>query len=234
MSSYNRKRSYSTTAQFKKPRLVAPPSTTYMGPVARQSMRVGGWASKASQGPEIKFVDTSQNAVGTLNTNFAAPAASNLINGLAEGVTATSRNGRKIVMKSVYVRWTFQLASTSIGGAAHRILVVYDKQANAALPLIGDILTSNDFNQTNNLSNRDRFVTIADVMVDPISANGEFARSGVIYKKINLETMFNATSGGTIADITTGSMFIIVAQSGTIATTASTFLARTRVRFTDA
>jgi len=202
-----------------------------MSAVSRQAKRVGGWASPA--GPELKFVDTSQNAVGTLNSNFAAPGATNLMNGLVPGTDASTRIGRKVTIKSIYVRWTFQLGAGSTGGASHRILIVYDKQANATAPGITDILTSNDFNQTNNLSNRDRFVTVADVLVDPISATGEFARSGVIYKKVNLETMFNAGSAGTIADITSGSLYIVVAQSGTIATTASTFLARTRVRYTD-
>jgi len=94
-------------------------------------------------------------------------------------------------------------------------------------------LVSSAFNQLNNLSNRDRFVTICDEMVAPISVQGNYMVSGTIYKTLNLETMFNAGSAGTIGDITSGSLYMIVAQGGQIGVTAPTFLARTRVRYTD-
>jgi len=244
-----RKRSFSTQGGYNKAsRMVGGRQLTYRptapvagsfrarstlgGSIARQAMRTGGWASP-STGPELKFVDTSQNAVGTLNDNFSAPGATNLLNGIATGSDASTRIGRKVILKSVYVRYTFQLGATSTGGAPHRILIVYDKQANATAPAVSDILVSSAFNQLNNLSNRDRFVTICDEMVAPISVQGNYMVSGTIYKTLNLETMFNAGSAGTIGDITSGSLYMIVAQGGQIGVTAPTFLARTRVRYTD-
>ena len=52
-------------------------------------------------------------------------------------------------------------------------------------------------------------------------------------KTLNLETMFNAGSAGTIADITSGSVYMFIAQSGGITTTAPTLSYRSRIRYTD-
>jgi len=196
----------------------------------QQAMRVGGW-SNPSQGGELKFLDSSMNDDPLLASG--AFTAGTLLNGLVPGSTASQRIGRKVTIKSLLVRYSWGLATTSTGGSPLRILIVYDKQANAVAPAITDILLTDTFHSANNLSNRDRFVTISDIITDPVSTGDSFAVAGVIYKKLNLETMYNAGTAGTIGDISSGSIYMFVAQTGRIATASPEFSSTVRIRYTD-
>lgn len=204
-----------------------------MGPSSstQQAIRVGGWANP-SRGGELKFKDTAADGVALAfgATTFSAAV---LLNGLANGSDASTRIGRKITMKSLLFRHSWIMGPTSTGGSPIRILIVYDKQANATAPAITDILLTDNFNAPNNLSNRDRFLTICDVITDNIATGANFSASDVIYKKINLETMFNAGSAGTIGDITSGSVYLFIAQNGGIGTATASYSYRARVRYTD-
>jgi len=218
-------KSYSVS-QMTRGRFTAPRSSTTI-----QSMRTGGWASSSRSG-ELKFLDVN-TAIAVGGPAAATFGTGILLNGLATGTDASSRIGRKVTLKSLYVRWSSIFVAGAGGGGAIRILVVYDKQANAAAPSITDILLANDFNSPNNLSNRDRFVTLTDFVSDQLSSGANLADCGVFHKTLNLETMFNAGSAGTIADITSGSVYMFIAQSGGITTTAPTLSYRSRIRYTD-
>jgi len=195
-----------------------------------QSIRTGGWANPTRSG-ELKFVDVSYGTDVTVGT--AAWAAGQLLNGMANGSDASTRIGRKITMKSLLIRWYVNYAATTAGGGAIRYLVVYDKQANAQAPAITDILIADEFSAYNNLSNRDRFVTLVDHVIPALSDTGDKSQAGVIFKRINLETIFNAGSAGTIGDISSGSVYIFVCQTGGIITLAPNCVARCRIRYTD-
>lgn len=223
-----RKASTAVNRPFKKPRTS---STT------KQAKRVGAYASRLSVG-ELKFLDTAP-AVQPLtfgNSSFAGsvpPTATNLLNGIAPGSSASQRIGRKLIIKSVYIRWNATLGAASTLGSPLRIIVFYDKQCNAALPATTDVLIADSFIAPNNLSNRDRFVIISDVLTPSLSTQGDNTIAGTIYKKLNLEVMFNAGVAGTVADITSGSLFIMAAQSGTLGTANGGFSYYSRVRYTD-
>jgi len=208
----------------KKSRSSKPSSTT------TQAIRIGGWANP-TRGGELKFIDS--NPTPALSFGSTAFSAGSLLNGCVPGSAATERIGRKFTMKSLLIRYRMNLGATSTGGCQMRILIVYDKQANATAPAITDILLADAFDSPNNLSNRDRFVTITDIITDNISVQGNYSVCGVNYKSVNLETMFNAGNAGTIGDITSGSIYLFIANSGSlgVANGASSF--RTRVRYTD-
>ena len=125
------------------------------------------------------------------------------------------------------------MAATTTGGNPLRIVIVYDKQANATAPSPTDVFLSNDYLSQNNLNNRDHFTILQDYISDPIAAQGDFCVNIKFYKKMNLETMFNAGNAGTIGDISSGSLYMFFAQAGTTATAASGFSYNTRVRFLD-
>jgi len=234
----NRKRSYGSYKGGKasvysgKKRYVArlPKAIRSLGPISRQAIRTGGWANPSSS-PELKFIDTS------VSTNLTAASLAfstpQLLNGVATGSSATDRIGRKIIMKSVYLRATVRAGTGSAGASPIRCIIFYDKQANAAAPAATDLLLANEFNSMNNLSNRDRFVVLSDEMTEPVGTQIEQARAHVVYKKINLETLFNAGSAGTIGDITSGSLYIMFAQTSDIITVAGQVVYRARVRYTD-
>jgi len=199
------------------------------GPIARQAKRTGGWANP-SRGGELKFVDTTITTAVPINGTFNAGT---LLNGMANGSDASTRIGRKVNIKSLLLRWSFRLSTTTTAGGNIRFIVVYDKQSNAAAPVITDILLADAFDSPNNLSNRDRFVTLMDVITPAIGTSGDYAVAGVGYKRLNLETMFNAGSAGTIGDITSGSIYVFAASSNSFLTTALVQLTRARIRYSD-
>lgn len=197
---------------------------------SQQAMRTGGWADPI-RGGELKFIDVSN----TTNCSISAVtfSAGVFLNGLVQGSDATQRVGRKVNLKSLYMRYSFQLSPTSTQGCVGRILVVYDKQTNATAPAITDILLADAFASPNNLSNRDRFVTLVDVLTSPIGVQGEFAACDVIYRKINLEQMFNTGSTGNIGDVTSGGIYAFFSQSGGVGVAAPQIVFRSRIKFTD-
>lgn len=195
-----------------------------------QAIRTGGWASPAST-PELKFKDSSiTNFISFGATAFETGV---LLNGLIPDSTASGRIGRKVCLKSLLVRWSINMGTTSTGGTPVRILVVYDKQANATAPAITDILLADHFLSQNNLSNRDRFVTIFDQITAPIATGDCFSQADTLYKAFDLETMFNAGTAGSIADITSGSIYLFTAGTGALLTANGGFNARVRCRYTD-
>lgn len=199
---------------------------------AAQAKRTGGWANP-SIGGERKFVDTD----GTYNPGFGvatfAGAGATLLNGIANGTDASTRIGRKAIMKTILLRVNFSMAATSTRGGAFRILVVYDKQTNAAAPAITDILVTDNFNSANNLSNRDRFVTIFDQITDPVDAGGPCSNGVVLYKKINLETLWNAGTTAAVGSIASGAIYMFIAQTGGILVANPSLVVNARVRYTD-
>lgn len=222
-----------------RPRAQAPSARGGLGPrsgTTRQAKRTGGWANPVSGG-ELKFKDTAltNTALGLAAATFTTPGPTFLLNGLVPDSTATGRIGRKIVLKSLLVRWSVSMAATSTLGAPIRVIVFYDKQANASAPAVTDVLVTDSFFAPNNLSNRDRFVTLSDQYSEPIgTSNGVYVCAGNIYKKnLNLETMYNAGTAGTIGDITSGSLYIMIAQEGRIATAAPLFSMYARIRYQD-
>lgn len=202
-----------------------------LGSTNQMALRTGGWANP-SRGGELKFVDVDadQNAAFTTGA-FSAGA---LLNGINTGTTATTRIGRKVTIKSILIRWSIRLSSTTTEGSPVRILVVYDRQSNAQAPAITDILLQDEFHQPNNLSNRDRFITIFDLVTEPVSVTGEYCRAGVLYKSLNLEQMFNAIAGGTIGDISSGAIYVFVAAVPSAIGVANIGVGiQNRIRFTD-
>lgn len=181
---------------------------------------------------ELKFLDSSPSN----DPPFASSAFNSvaLLNACIAGPLATNRVGRKIKMENLFIRWTFNMAATSTGGSPFRILIVYDRQTNITAPAITDILLADDFSSPMNLSNRDRFVIIMDKLTQPIGTVITPAISGKKFINLRgLEVMYNTTEGGTVADITTGGVFIFVAQTGAIGTAAPNFFARVRIKFSD-
>jgi len=203
---------------------------TRLSAVSQQALRVGGWASPSRMG-ELKFKDVALLSSLTVGVDtFSAPV---LLNGLVPGSTATTRIGRKVILKSLLFRYRINTIATTVGGSPVRFLIVYDKQANATAPTILDVLEADDFTSPNNLSNRDRFVTLCDHMAAPVSQNGNQSIADVVYKPLNLETMFNDGVAGTIGDITTGSIYFFYAQTAGITVTPSQFEWDFRIRFSD-
>jgi len=143
------------------------------------------------------------------------------------GAGLNQRIGRRITIRSVQMKGIVQmeLASTPSGSvtaeANHlRMILLYDKQPNAALPVLADVLTGGQtVNDLFNLNNRDRFQILKDKVwsFDPMVYDGtnhaySWSRTATylkFYRKLNLETTFNAGTAGTSADVTSGNLIVV-------------------------
>lgn len=163
-----------------------------------------------------------------ISQGFSAPS---FLNACIQGTGPTQRIGRKVLFKSIVVRWIFSGAATH--GTTARILVVYDKSPNNAVaaPAAIDILTgAADVTSGMNLTNSERFIVIADEYTASTDNGGNLG--GKIYRKLNLDAIYDGTvaSPGTIQAVTTGSFLILVASSDA---TAPAFSFSSRLRFVD-
>lgn len=161
------------------------------------------------------------------------------LNLIQAGSSFFNRIGRKIEMKSLLIELNITpvSAARSTGADTLRILVIYDRQTNGAVPAISDILQDTEQNGTNttvmtsniNLNNRDRFQIIRDVRVGlPAITNAatgvptaawptmiQGTHSGGMHireyiKLGELVTQYKADSSpAVIGDIATGGLFLI-------------------------
>lgn len=132
-------------------------------------------------------------------------------------------------MKSLHIRGWLQPQASGFEDIA-RIIVYYDSQSNGAAPTIQTLLQDSNvgaatsYNSEINLTNRQRFKILRDTMIHtPAYTNTAGVLTNmaprvteggnVIYNEFiklkGLETIFNATNGGTIADITSGAIGIV-------------------------
>lgn len=200
---------------------------------------------------EKKFVD-----LGLTNIVFRLAATPPVAVSLCfpvQGAAAFNRVGQKITLKSLRIRGcvTNILTAVQQGG---RILVVYDRQANAALPLWTDVIgavtsagaATTGIYDGNQLANRERFVILADeqmwlpsvtntagVLTNPGTINqvdkiGSMFNFERFIKLRDMSMQFNNTNGGTFADIQTGSLSIFCVVQTTDSSYNLAFTARTR------
>lgn len=173
--------------------------------------------------PEKKNVDGG--GPGTL-TGAAANTWSpvTLVNGIAQGATANTRIGRRVTLVSFLMRW----AVTNTAGST-RLMIVYDHAPNGALPAITDILTLDAFTGVNNLINNDRFMVLSDEIIN-LNVASAYMGGKTFIKRQALQMQYTNAATGTIADITTGAVYIMACSiGGTAASVQYTF----RTRFTD-
>lgn len=197
------------------------PMTMYRRPLSSRPISL--FQSKQTQ--EWKNQDSSGTIAG-LTTN--AFGAGQILNGIQQGTSANARVGRSALFKSLQFR--FQLGdSTTPGIVPVRVLIVYDKQSNGALPLITDILAQNNFTSPMNLDKANRFLILCDkIFESPNSSN----TVGQYFRKMSLETMWSGI-GATIADITTGAIVAFAATPGQPTTGLASIIYTTRVRYLD-
>lgn len=204
--------------------------TAPSGLYKRQLMRTGGRMPASSN--ELKDLTLSLNAL--IPDPGSTTSLLYLLNGCAQGTTASTRLGRRIIMKSLFMKYVATMAATSTLSTALRFLVVYDKQTNATAPTVTDILLSDLFSSPMNLSNSRRFKVLVDKIVPCIGTAGPQSVAFNIYKKINLPVEFNTGSAGTVGDIQTGSVYILCQVSGVnIGVAEPLNNMYTRIRFSD-
>lgn len=162
-----------------------------------------------------------------------------------------NRIGRKICNRSLYIRGKLAMeqANTPAAGTSAaqqaRMIIFVDNQPNGAAPAITDLLKEAVPQSQLNANNRDRFRVIKDktfvfdpfvIQTTPTQAFAVGNRSIYdlkIYKKLNIETIFNGTNGGTIGDINTGAVYMFWIGNAAAGTTDLNATLTSRIRFDD-
>jgi len=188
-------------------------------------------------GVEKKWLDTSVTMVVT----GVGTATVTLLNGLSQGTTSNTRIGSRIEVKNVQFKYNFQGGDSATGITPIRVKIVYDKESNGAAPLATDIMASDAIDGLNNLNTAGRFITMFDQTWQPnagasygVSAGSSQAQLLEGYVKCNLPTKYNGGNAGTVADISSGSIYVLCWTNGvTFGGAGLDNAARFRIRYTD-
>lgn len=133
-----------------------------------------------------------------------------LLNGLSLGDTSTTRTGQSIKMDRLDLRFYAEANATTILNLV-RVIVVYDKQSNAASMTSADLLVSTNPNSPYTFGSQNRFTPLYDENF-ALNYNG----TGIITKSLTLpanqHVTYSTSNAGTIADIITGGLFLLVAS----------------------
>ncbi|AUM61747.1 capsid [uncultured virus] len=175
--------------------------------------------------PEFKVVDS----VGS--TAVSTTATLTLLNGLAEGDSATTRDGRQVLFKSLqlYERGTLHASATN---TTIRSIIFLDKQPNETAPTAAALLATavaGGVDAFRNLDNRKRFVILHDSRM--VLSTDFPERVHEHYKKMSLVSQYDSGNAGTIADITSNSLYLL--QISDEATNTPTQIFNVRLRFID-
>lgn len=171
------------------------------------------------------------------------------------GSDYTNRVGRKTNCKSLYIRGKLEItksatmAVATVGSTLNRLVIFLDSQPNGAAPAVTDLLVSASPSSQLNANNRDRFHILKDKVyaldacaIDNAGVNAEnsWGRTIIpikIYKKLNLETIFNGNDDGSISSINSGALYMFwIGNAGYQAVEANWVITAnlsTRVRFDD-
>lgn len=206
---------------------------------------------------EIKFVDNS-----VVNQTFrldSVPPQGVYLGGPVQGAAPYQRIGQKIANKSLRVRGVVRPVATGTA-CFGRILIIYDEQANGALPAWGDVIQSYNAAGTQqaiasdglNMNNRERFRVLAEEQfylpsltytagvvtnLGQVDTAGNKQASAFNFDRFiplrDLVTHYKASAGG-IGDVATGAISIWCALDSTSGTDSSwTFTYTSRLRYDD-
>lgn len=172
---------------------------------APSTYRTGGLSLRSVGGRELNFNDESI-------TSFLNPSIT-LLNGLVPGSGANERVGRKITIKSIQVQG---YVGTGANDDVTRLSLVVDTQANATAPNFADIYTSSNPAALREINNMPRFKVLWDSgpLSQVVTSDSELITFDA-YKRVNVGVQYNAGVAGTVADIQTNAVYLVVRNLGT-------------------
>ncbi len=204
--------------------------------VSRRRRTADFGVGRLGMGRELKFHDVDLDDT----TVEATGAVTNSINLIAQGVTETTRIGRKCTIRSIGWRFRWSISGTTDENSTSdigRVIMYVDKQANGATAAVTDILKSADFQSFNNLNNKGRFRVLIDrtySLVIPsggtsaagVDQFGEMVLAGTFFKKVNIPIEFSSTAGA-ITEIRSNNIGVLLISG----TGVCGFASKIRLRF---
>jgi len=182
--------------------------------------RTGGFYGRFGPGGELKFFDTA--IAFNVDTTGEVPATGQLVL-IPQGVTESTRVGRKCVVKSIQARLD-ALASPGANAtfsSTYAIYVILDKQCNGAAAGATDVFTGTQFTQAmHNLANSQRFVILKKIVRTVNASSGASTALNTtlqhieFYKKCNIPLEFSSTTGA-ITELRSNNIFLMASAYGT-------------------
>ncbi len=217
-------------------------------PWVPRAMGRGRRATNGTPGAELKFHDIDWDEAAADQSAGVISNASSLVL-IGQGITESTRIGRKAVIKSIGWRGNFNLAEsagTTLSVAmTTRLLLVLDTQCNGAAPTVtGDngLLASANYQSFNDLTNKGRFRVLMDkvFVLNPQASAGNGTANDTanaqtnfsFFKKVDIPIEYSGTANPSIIDeVRTNNIFGIL-----ITDTANTEISldsKFRFRFSD-
>lgn len=185
------------------------------------------------------------------------PTVVTLLNPIQEGSGFYQRIGLKTIGKSLRV--TGNMARTGLTPASTndyaRVMILYDREPQATLPVLSDILSDTDAagNATSNarsginLRNSDRFLMLRDKRFDFVTPAAITSTSDSLIdrpqpnlnfdeyiKLLDVDMHFNGTASPiTVANISTGALYLVTVGLEPAATAGVAFVFKSRLRYCD-
>ncbi len=186
----------------------------------RQSTRAIAVRALRATDQERKFADVLFNIAPIDDASTTGSIF--LLNGVGAGTANFQRLGKKLAMRSLYLQLAIEKNPAAATNSDYvRMMVVLDRQANEAAPIVSEILELTtptnpflDMWAPNNLANSKRFVTLYD---HRMVFHRTFIEGRIVKKYLTLNQTVNYdNSGASIADLTTNSLWLVLI--GSIAT----------------
>lgn len=234
--SYKRKR---LLRAYTRPRKVARPlpPPLYAFPAGPAMRPVAFYGRKATRGAELKFFDTA--LAFSFDLTGEVPATGQLVL-IPQGVTESTRVGRKCVVQSITMRGVSLLQPAAAAQTATTVvmMLVQDRQCNGAAAGATDVMTSTNFTSAfRNLSNSSRFKILKKWRWNYNPAAGiSTAFSNTIKsfdwsRKLNVPLEFSSTTGA-ITELKSNNLFLLAGADGN-SDDLVTVQGNCRVRFSD-
>lgn len=161
---------------------------------------------KVNHNVEYKTIDALSH---TTQEPYTGAPVITCLNQVARGDDYNERVGRSI--KNVSVQLDFDAYHNTTDTATFTVvrwILLIDKEANGAVPVTTDLLTAENTTAFRNLTNRRRFIILKDGRLH--LDNNRESRTVKYFKHISLKTIFNSGDNGTVADIDSGSLILIL------------------------
>ncbi len=191
---------------------------------------------------ELKFHDVDFNNA-SVSTGGDIEGTINII---AQGITESTRIGRKCTITNIGWRYDISLAELDAGASPSpsnvvRIILYLDKQTNGASATVLNILQTADYQSFNNLSNKGRFTILMDKTHSlnylnlasdgaGVVSSGNVLRSFKFFKKTNISIEYDDSAAtGALTTIRTNNIGILsISRSGNVLIDS-----KIRLRFAD-
>lgn len=173
---------------------------------------------------EFKVKDTTFADSVTTSSNIT------LLNGLTTGDDISNRDGRQVRFKSFQIKGSLDINAAGSDAIVRMILFIDKAPHGTTVSPHTLLINPATINGLRSLQNRKRFVILRDKTF-ALSINGVRTRHFDMYVPLDMKTIYNASSAGTIADMDANALYIMLVSDTAAAN--PTFNAEARLRFID-